>query len=228
MRKRAALPKIADGTVVDNMRALSAGELLKQGLVAMDCLLDDARQSQLSCFIDTLLRWNRVFNLTGARTVEELIVYHILDSLAVGPLLRGPRIVDVGTGAGLPGIPLAIRYPQWEFVLLDSNRRKVRFLEQTVIHLGLGNVSVESRRIQEYQPDMMFNSVISRAFASLADLVADAGKLCAETGQVLAMKGRIPEDELRSLPPAYRVASIERLVVPHLVGERHVVCVARS
>jgi len=228
MKKWTSRSTVADSAVVGDMQDLSAGELLKQGLVAMDCLLDDTQRSRLSSFIDTLMRWNRVFNLTGARTVEELIVYHILDSLAVGHLLRGPRIVDVGTGAGLPGIPLAIRYPRWEFVLLDSNKRKVRFLEQTVIRLGLGNVSVESRRIQEYQPDMRFDSVISRAFASLADLVADAGTLCAETGQVLAMKGRFPEDELRSLPPGYRVASIERLAVPYLVGERHVVCVARS
>ena len=199
--------------------------MLTEGLCALgykataDCL------SQLGCYLDLLVKWNRVFNLTGAQHAGDLIVYHILDSLAAGPFLQGSRIVDVGTGAGFPGLPLAICYPQWQFVLLDSHRRKTRFLEQAIIRIGLNNVSVVSCRVAAYQPAALFDSVITRAYASLAILLAETVRLCAPTGMIFAMKGRYPADEIRSIPASCRLMAVERLHVPRLVGERHLVCV---
>ena len=180
----------------------------------------------LTTYLTLLERWNRAYNLTAVRDPDAMVIRHLLDSLSILPWLEGPRVLDVGSGAGLPGIPLASARPDYEFYLLDSNGKRTRFLTQVVAELHLANVRVIRSRVEDYQPATPFNSVVSRAFATLADMVVDAGRLCAPEGRLLAMKGVFPDDELARLPLGYVVVGVHPLHVPHLDAERHLVHVA--
>jgi len=184
--------------------------------------------ARLANYLVLLERWNRAYNLTAVRNPEAMVVRHLLDSLSILPWVRGPRVLDVGSGAGLPGIPLAIAQPDCEFCLLDSNGKRTRFLTQVVAELQLANVCIARSRVQDYQPVAPFDSVVSRAFATLADLVGEAGRLCDPKGRLLAMKGVFPDDELAHLPPDYGVVGVYPLHVPHLEAERHLVHLAHA
>ncbi len=179
--------------------------------------------ARLAVYIALLERWNRAYNLTAVRRPEEMVSRHILDSLAILPWVQGLRLLVVGSGAGLPGIPLAIARPEWECYLLDSNGKRTRFMQQVVNELALANTRVIRCRLEDYYPPIKFASIVSRAFASLAEMVAGAGWLCAPGGCLLAMKGTYPQEELAVLPPGYRVAGAYRLQVPGLDAERHLV-----
>lgn len=181
---------------------------------------------RLTNYLTLLERWNRAYNLTAVRDPAAMVVRHLLDSLSILPWLQGPKVLDVGSGAGLPGLPLAIIRPDCAFCLLDSNGKRTRFLIQAVAELQLPNVSVVRSRVEDYQPATLFNSVVSRAFATLADMAANAGRLCAPDGRLLAMKGVFPDDELACLPPGYVVVGVYPLHVPHLEAERHLVHLA--
>ncbi len=181
---------------------------------------------RLTNYLTLLERWNRAYNLTAVRDPAAMVVRHLLDSLSILPWLQGPKVLDVGSGAGLPGLPLAIIRPDCAFCLLDSNGKRTRFLIQAVAELQLPNVSVVRSRVEDYQPATLFNSVVSRAFATLADMAANAGRLCAPDGRLLAMKGVFPDDELARLPPGYVVVGVYPLHVPHLEAERHLVHLA--
>ncbi len=181
---------------------------------------------RLTNYLTLLERWNRAYNLTAVRDPAAMVVRHLLDSLSILPWLQGPKVLDVGSGAGLPGLPLAITRPDCAFCLLDSNGKRTRFLIQAVAELQLPNVSVIRSRVEDYQPATRFNSVVSRAFATLADMAANAGRLCAPDGRLLAMKGVFPDDELARLPPGYIVVGVYPLHVPHLEAERHLVHLA--
>ncbi|MCC8986655.1 MAG: 16S rRNA (guanine(527)-N(7))-methyltransferase RsmG [Candidatus Contendobacter sp.] len=181
---------------------------------------------RLTNYLTLLERWNRAYNLTAVRDPAAMVVRHLLDSLSILPWLQGPKVLDVGSGAGLPGLPLAITRPDCAFCLLDSNGKRTRFLIQAVAELQLPNVSVIRSRVEDYQPATRFNSVVSRAFATLADMAANAGRLCAPDGRLLAMKGVFPDDELARLPPGYVVVGVYPLHVPHLEAERHLVHLA--
>lgn len=181
---------------------------------------------RLTNYLTLLERWNRAYNLTAVRDPAAMVVRHLLDSLSILPWLQGPKVLDVGSGAGLPGLPLAITRPDCAFCLLDSNGKRTRFLIQAVAELQLPNVSVVRSRVEDYQPATLFNSVVSRAFATLADMAANAGRLCAPDGRLLAMKGVFPDDELARLPPGYVVVGVYPLHVPHLEAERHLVHLA--
>lgn len=185
--------------------------------------LSTVMQEKLLAYVGLLAKWNRVYNLTAVRDPAEMVTRHLLDSLSVAPYLRGSRVLDVGSGAGLPGIPLALAKPEWEFVLLDSNRKKTRFITQSCIELGLANVRVESCRIEDYIPEVLFDSVISRAFSELSAMLAATGRLCKPEGVMLAMKGEYPGAELASVPPGFVVQGVEVLQVPRLDAQRHVV-----
>ncbi len=199
---------------------------LARGLEQMALPLPAAVQEKLLAYVGLLVKWNRVYNLTAVRDPAEMVTRHLLDSLSVVPHMQGPRVLDVGSGAGLPGIPLALVKPEWQFVLLDSNGKKTRFITQSCIEMGLSNVSVETCRIEDYRPQVPFDSVISRAFSELSAMLVATGRLCQPEGVMLAMKGEYPAQELAVVPPGFVVQSVSVLQVPGLDAQRHVVRVA--
>jgi 16S rRNA (guanine527-N7)-methyltransferase len=199
---------------------------LRLGIERLGIATSEAAVEQLAAYLQLLERWNRTYNLTAVRCPADMVSRHVLDSLAILPWLQGPRLLDVGSGAGLPGIPLAIVGGELDFVLLDSNGKRVHFMTQAVAELGLENVSVVRCRVEEYQPMTPFDSVVSRAFATLADMLQKAGRLCGTEGRLLAMKGIYPEVELATLPPGFRIEGVYRLCVPGLDAERHLVHIA--
>lgn len=200
---------------------------LRQGLARLGCLLPEADQARLLAYLELLEKWNRAYALVSRRETGDPVVRHLLDSLAVLPYINGPRIVDVGTGAGLPGIPLAVARPDWRFTLLDSNGKKVRFITQAAIDLGIKNVDAVHARAEAVTPDG-FDTVVSRAFASIADMVAVTAHLARPGGRLVAMKGVYPAQELEALPPGVTLEQVVRLEVPMLDAERHVVILRRE
>lgn len=203
-------------------------ELLNKGLARLGLLSDDAMAKQLLDYLALLQKWNKVYNLISRQENDNLVVRHLLDSLSVLPYINGVHVIDVGSGAGLPGIPLAIACPQRHFTLLDSNSKKARFRNQAVIELGLRNVTVVDARVETYQPAQAFDTVITRAFAQIAEMLAVAGHLAAPGGRFLAMKGVNPAEELVELPDNYRLEALHTLSVPYLNAERHLAVIARK
>jgi 16S rRNA (guanine527-N7)-methyltransferase len=185
------------------------------------------QRQQLLTYIGLLAKWNEVYNLTAIRNEHEMLSHHLLDSLALVPYVDGRQFLDVGSGAGLPGIPVAIARAECEVTLLDSNQKKAAFLQQAVIELALTNATVCSARVETWQPDHRFDVIASRAFSNLADFVRDSQHLLAAHGVFAAMKGAYPDAELARLPKDYKVRSVTRLAVPGLTGERHLVLVER-
>lgn len=178
--------------------------------------------------MDELELGNSQFNLTAIRDRPGMLRKHVLDSLSVQPYLRGERVADVGTGAGFPGLVLAIVNPQRRFTLIEATGKKARFVEQTAERLRLGNVLIVNSRAETYRPFELFDTVLARALSSLADFVAYAGHLCAPGGRLLAMKGKRPDEEISALPRSFRVLAVHRLSVPGLSDERHLVELVRS
>lgn len=175
-------------------------------------------------YVELLHKWNKAYNLTSVRDPQEMLVKHIMDSLMVGDVLKGDNFIDVGTGPGLPGIPLAILYPQRNFVLLDSLGKRITFLRQVVFQLKLTNVQPIKSRIEDYQGEIPFDGVLSRAFSSLNDMVSWCSHLITEDhGQFFALKGQYPIDEITQLPKNISLVSSHKITVPELVGERHVI-----
>jgi 16S rRNA (guanine527-N7)-methyltransferase len=178
--------------------------------------------------IDELEAGNAQFNLTAIRDRPGMLRKHLLDSLSVLPHVRGVRVADVGTGAGFPGLPLAIVDPRRRFELIEATGKKARFARQTAARLGCANVLVVNARAETYRPPAPFDTVIARALSSLAEFVEHAGHLCAPDGRLLAMKGRRPDAEIAALPASFRLLAVHRLQVPGLDGERHVVELCRT
>ncbi|EAQ6498721.1 16S rRNA (guanine(527)-N(7))-methyltransferase RsmG [Salmonella enterica] len=187
--------------------------------------LTDHQKTLLVAYVDMLHKWNKAYNLTSVRDPAEMVVRHILDSIVVAPYLQGQRFIDVGTGPGLPGIPLAIVLPDAHFTLLDSLGKRVRFLRQVQHELKLENITPVQSRVEAYPSEPPFDGVISRAFASLNDMVSWCHQLPGEKGRFYALKGQLPEDEIASLPDDFSVESVEKLRVPQLEGERHLVII---
>jgi len=197
---------------------------LEAGLEQMDITLAADQIDRMIAYLLLLRRWNRVYNLTAVRELGEMVPRHLLDSLSVLPYLFGHRVLDVGSGAGLPGIPLALASPGREFHLLDSNGKKTRFLCQAVTDVGLANVEVVQTRMESYLPEGKFATIVSRAVTSVPDLLATTGRLLAHPARLLAMKGRRPADvEIRGLESSPYTLRIHRLEVPFLDAERHLV-----
>lgn len=204
-----------------NPRALR--ERLDAGLAQLGLDPDAQARERLVAFVLLLERWNRAFNLTAVRDPLEMVPRHLLDSLTVSPYLRGSKLLDMGTGAGLPGIPLAVLHPEWRFCLLDSNGKKTRFVRQAASELGLLNVTVVQARIESYPGPEKFDTIVSRAVASLAELAASAEPLAARPARLLVMKGRYPHEELAALDPQTGSVLVHPLQVPFLEGERHLI-----
>ncbi|MCG6886977.1 MAG: 16S rRNA (guanine(527)-N(7))-methyltransferase RsmG [Proteobacteria bacterium] len=201
------------------------GQILADGLADLPVPIDAATREKLIAYVHLLDKWNRAYNLTAVREPTEMVVRHLLDSLVVAPYLRGPAVLDVGTGAGLPGIPLALACPELNFTLLDSNGKKIRFVTQAVAVLGLANADVIQSRVEAWQPAKRFDTIIARAYSNLAGLVTETRHLLAEQGRYLLMKGIWPTPEAEDLPAGFRFSDVQRLVVPGLDAARHVVII---
>ncbi len=201
-------------------------EQLAAGLEAMEADLSPRSRLLLLDYLALLFKWNRAYNLTAVRDPAVAVSRQLLDSLSILPLVAGERVLDVGSGAGLPGLPLAVARPEWRVTLLDSNAKKVRFLRQAKLQLGLDNLEVAQARAEGYRPGEPFDTITSRAFAPLARMVAVTGHLLVPGGRWLAMKGRVPEDELEELPSEL-AAEVVPLQVPGEQGQRHAVIVSR-
>jgi 16S rRNA (guanine527-N7)-methyltransferase len=199
---------------------------LDRGLAALQMPIAPGAHNKLLAFVELLAKWNRTYNLTAIREPMKIVSHHLLDSLAVVPYLpmtAGTELADVGSGGGLPGIPLAIARPQWQVTLNDSNRKKTAFLRQATIELGLTNAKVHHGRVEDWRPAKRFAVVISRGFAELADFVSACGRLVAPGGVLAAMKGVYPTDELARTPAGTACDQIVRLEVPFVGAERHLV-----
>jgi len=193
-------------------------KLLNQSAIS----LTDQQKQRLIAYVELLDKWNKAYNLTSVRDPQQMIVRHIMDSIVVAPYLQGKRFIDVGTGPGLPGIPLSIVMPDAEFTLLDSLGKRVRFLKQVQHELKLENIVPVQSRVEEYPATPPFDGVISRAFASINDMLHWCQHLPAEEdGRFYALKGQYPAEECESLPKNIHLEASHRLVVPQLDEERH-------
>jgi len=206
-----------------------AKSAIRRGAAALGQDLPDEQVQKLADLLAELARWNARFNLTAIRDIHEMVAGHVLDSLAARPLVRGPRVIDIGTGAGFPGLPLAIVEPRMEFLLLDSHGKKISFVSHMLGELELGNAAATRARAEDYAPDTRFDTVIVRALASLPQLVELSGHLVGEDGQLLALKGKYPAAELEAINALpdweYDIATLD---VPGLEGRaRHIVNLRR-
>jgi 16S rRNA (guanine527-N7)-methyltransferase len=198
---------------------------LDAGLSALGIALDESAMARLLDYVDLLQRWNAAYNLTAVRDPAEMVTRHLLDSLAILPHVSGATLADLGSGAGLPGIPLAIAAPARETLLVDSNGKKARFLREAVRKLALANARVAESRVENVEGT--FDCITARAFASLGDMLASGGHLLARDGRWLALKGRFPDDELADVPDAFEIERTVELNVPGLDAERHLVILKR-
>jgi 16S rRNA (guanine527-N7)-methyltransferase len=208
---------------------VSPGEQLARGLAALGMDVPAAAQEKLLAFAALLGKWNKVYNLTALRDEAQVVSHHLLDSLAVAPSLAwATSLADIGSGGGLPGIPLAILRPELRVALVEASHKKATFLQQAQIELGLANAAVHCTRAEALQPEKRFEAVISRAFSDLAEFVRLAGHLLAPGGALVAMKGIYPYEEIAQLPAGWRVRETRELHVPGLQAQRHLVIIERA
>jgi 16S rRNA (guanine527-N7)-methyltransferase len=202
---------------------MTLAQQLAQGVKELGVALPVGAQERLLQYLALLQKWNRVYNLTAVRETQRMVSEHLLDCLAVTPYIGENTVLDVGSGAGLPGIPLALALPEARVTVLDSNHKKAAFLQQAVTELKLGNVAVACERVENWKPAARFEVVISRAFSDLGEFVALAGRHVAAGGRLAAMKGVHPYDEIAQLPKGWRVQETLPLTVPGLRAQRHLV-----
>jgi 16S rRNA (guanine527-N7)-methyltransferase len=207
---------------------MNPAAMLAEGLAGLSLSLPGETSRKLIAYIDLLAKWNRTYNLTAIREPERMVSHHLIDSLAVLPHLPGGALVDVGSGGGLPGIPIAIAKPEVRVTLNDSNHKKGAFMQQAAIELGLKNVEVHIGRVEDWRPVQRFDGAISRAFAELADFIGACRHLVKPGGYFAAMKGVYPHDEIARVPSDVRCETVLRLNVPHVEGERHLVLCSAS
>ena len=206
------------------MTVAAAPITLAHGLAQLNLSLSPTTKQKLLDYLALVQKWNKVYNLTALRDPQQMLTHHVLDSLAVAPYIAGAKsLLDVGSGAGLPGIPLALALPQVQVTLLDSNQKKAAFLQQAVIELQLTNASVVCERIENIQLNQIFSVIITRAFAEISKFAAAAGHLLAAGGTLLAMKGVFPAAEIAQLGAGFKVSEVKRLQVPGVEAERHLV-----
>lgn len=201
---------------------------LQAGLAYYNLQASTEQQEKICEFLFTLEKWSKVHNLTAITKVEEMLTKHVLDSLAVTSFISHGNILDVGTGAGLPGLPLAIIKPDIHFVLLDSNRKKTAFVQHVITQVGLTNITVVHTRVENYKPPVLFDVIVSRAFAELGEFITSCSRLCHKDGFFIAMKGKVQQAKRESLPYGYLLTKIETITVPGLLEERCLVFVRKQ
>ncbi len=207
---------------------MSTADQLQRGLIALGLTLERDIQQRLLDYVALIEKWNRVHNLTAIREPEKMVSHHLLDSLAVAPHLHAKRLLDVGSGAGLPGIPLALANPDMHVTLLDSNHKKAAFLNQAVMELRLKNAEVCAERVESWQAQNKFGVIISRAFSDMGEFVRITRHLLAPGGIYAAMKGLHPYEEIDKLPPGCKVQQVLPLAIPGLEGARHLVLIGQE
>jgi 16S rRNA (guanine527-N7)-methyltransferase len=195
---------------------------LREGIAGLGLEIPESGIERLEAYAGLIEKWNRVYNLTAIREREKIVTHHLLDSLSILPHVNAGRMADVGSGAGLPGIPVAIARPDWQVTLIESNQKKAAFLRQAVIELGLGNAAVVAERVESIE-NSPFDLIVSRAFSEIGEFLLGSRTLCERGGRFAAMKGQYPEKELAQLPEWVEVEAIIPLEVPGLEGERHLV-----
>ncbi|HJY41715.1 MAG TPA: 16S rRNA (guanine(527)-N(7))-methyltransferase RsmG [Steroidobacteraceae bacterium] len=203
-------------------------DVLMSGAAQLGIPLSETQATQLLRLLDELDDWNQRMNLTAIRERSQQITKHLLDSLTVHAHLQGTSVADIGTGAGFPGLPLAVALPQLQFTLVDSTAKKLKFVEHAAQTLGLHNVQTVHTRAETYRPKERFDCVVSRAVGPIETFVKGSGHLCVGGGRLLAMKGRYPTDELAHIPNGWKLAAVHRLNVPGLDEQRHLVELCRS
>lgn len=202
---------------------------LQAGIDALALACTKEQLDLLLAYLDMLERWNKTYNLTAIRDPIQMINLHLLDSLAVQPHVSEKKnLIDIGTGPGLPGIPLAIMNPDKNFTLLDSAGKKTRFLFQVRTELGLDNVLEINKRAEAFLPEVLYDTVLSRAFSSIPDMLKTCQHLVDRNGCFMAMKGKLPKSELSAIPKGYKVADVCRLDIPNIDGERHLITIIHS
>jgi 16S rRNA (guanine527-N7)-methyltransferase len=206
---------------------MTMNEQLACGIAALGLDLPHPAQQRLLTFAALLAKWNRVYNLTALREESQMVTHHLLDSLSVLPHLEAGAIADIGTGGGLPGIPMAIARPDLQVALVETSHKKASFLQQAKIELGLDNATIVNDRVEQWQPDTRPEAVISRAFSDIADFVRLTGHLVGTAGRWYAMKGVHPHDELVQLPDGFHAAKVIALQVPGLDAARHLIVIER-
>ncbi|TDP28201.1 16S rRNA m(7)G-527 methyltransferase [Idiomarina aquatica] len=205
----------------------SLKSLLSQTKIEPLLMLDENQLDQLVQLVEQLDKWNKAYNLTSVRDPKQMVSRHIVDSLIISPFLTGDRFIDVGTGPGLPGLPLAIANPDKSFVLLDSLGKRIRFIRQVCHQLGIKNVQAVQSRVEDYtEQNNSFDGVLSRAFASLDDMLTWCKHLPKNNGKYLALKGQYPQQELDELSEQYKIEQISSLNVPGVDGDRHIVVIS--
>jgi len=214
-------------TLVAGPARAEAGQRLEKGAVELGLSLDRGERNKLLQYLALLEKWNQVYNLTAIRGLEKMVSGHLLDCLAVIPYMTGTRVLDAGSGAGFPGIPVAVARPDIQVTLLDSNHKKAAFLRQAVAELQLRNATVVCERVEAWRTAEKFDCIISRAFAEIAEFIALTRHLLAPDGVLAAMKGVYPFEEIERLPPDFRLRQVHALAVPGL-GERHLVVIERA
>jgi 16S rRNA (guanine527-N7)-methyltransferase len=191
-------------------------------------IVSPEQNEQLIQYLELLIKWNKAYNLTAIRDPEEMFTKHIVDSLSIAPFIKGESILDVGTGPGLPGIPMAIMFPSKHFSLLDSNGKKTRFLIQVKMSLAIENIEVFNLRVENLSSDKLFDQIMSRAFTALDNMVSLCKHLLTNNGEFLAMKGLIPNDEIAMLDTDYGIVSITSLTVPGCLDQRHLIKIKKN
>lgn len=208
---------------------MNPADLLDAGIRSLGLVLPEGATDKLLAYLALLAKWNHTYNLTAVRNEADMVTHHLLDSLAILPHLgKAARLVDVGSGAGLPGLVLAIGRPTLEVVSVEASQKKAAFQQQAKIELNLKNVSVHCGRVEAMEPHAQFDAVISRAFSSLGEFVRLTDRLVGRDGRLLAMKGTVPDDEIAELPAGWRAAATHRLSVPGLDAQRHLIVLERG
>ena len=201
---------------------------LQRALTNTNLTVTEQQADLLIRYVMMMDKWNKAYNLTSVRDPQQMVIKHLVDSVVVAPHLNGQRYIDVGTGPGLPGIPLAIMHPEKHFVLLDSLGKRVRFMKQVAFELGLKNIEPVQSRVEQYQSEIALDGVLSRAFASIKDMLHWCQHLVDSEGAFLALKGQYPEQEIAQMPAGFTLESSIELNVPELEGERHLLVIRKQ